>query len=121
MYRSCRRFPSIFPFVVIFTYAPKACLTSFVTLSTDPGIDLPCLMTQQMNYRVTCPQACPTICQSNLTDVIVVAKYDKMTRLCECLEAVGYCNWEIPTTNTPYIFFLPGQIRFRLFAFKIGG
>ena len=90
--------------------ASETLLTDYVTVDLDPGINFWCLMTPGQSVRVSCPEACPLTCERVLPgeDPKVVARYNKVTRQCDCFSAFGVCELDQLPSESPESFYIAG-------------
>ena len=90
--------------------ASETLLTDYVTVDLDPGINFWCLMTPGRSVRVSCPEACPLTCERVLPgeDPKVVARYNKVTRQCDCFSAFGVCELDQLPSESPESFYIAG-------------
>ena len=92
----------------LFLKGSETLLTNYVTVDLDPGINFWCLMTPGRSVRVSCPEACPLTCERVLPgeDPKVVARYNKVTRQCDCFSAFGVCEFNNYTADPAITFFV---------------
>ena len=85
--------------------APGDSVAGFVSVDHNPGTEVWCLMSLERQIHLSCVEACPNFCQSNISSSDIVAKYNKVSRLCECYTAFGVCEQSSMDTgvNTFYI------------------
>ena len=84
--------------------APGDSVAGFVSIDHDPGTEVWCLMSLERQIHVSCVEACPNFCQSNLLSSDIVAKYNKVSRLCECYTAFGVCEQSSPKNAVEFVF-----------------